>query len=271
MAAVNRCVARTIAQELVPAWRGRVFDAIEYLPGGYTHRNYKIEIDQRAYALRLVEGDAPRPRERDYLAIASAPDVLAYDERRGHLITHWIDAPLWAHAPPAPAEAGGCLARLHRQIPQGVRRYDVVAEVASLLARAGHVDSGVLARFQRLRWSPARLRGCHNDLNPWNVLHSEDGFRVLDWEVAGDNDPLFDLVGLCLGLEWREDAIAECVAGYRRAGMQLEHGAERVRCAMLAFRIREYAWAVAQLALGNCRREIEEQAATMRRLIVSET
>lgn len=266
---MNRRVAQAVAEELVPAWRGRAFDAIEYLPGGYTHRNYRVEIDESAYALRLVEGDAPRAGEREYLAVASAPDVLAYDERRGHMITHWIDAPLWAQAPPAPAEAGRCLARLHRQIPQGMRRYDVVAEIAAMLGRAGRVDSGVLARFRHLQWSPAQLRGCHNDLNPWNVLRTEDGFRTLDWEVAGDNDPLFDLVGLGLGLEWQEDALAECVDAYRRAGLPLQHGGDRLPRTILAFRLREYAWAVAQLALGNQRPEIEEQAATMRRLIVA--
>lgn len=267
--AVNKRVALAIAQELVPAWRGRAFDAIEYLPGGYTHRNYKVDIDHRAYALRLVEGDAPRAGERDYLAIAAAPDVLAYDQRRGHMVTYWIDAPLWANAPPTPAEAGRCLAQLHRQIPQGVRRYDVVAEIAALLGQAGRVDAAVLARLRRLRWLPAQLRGCHNDLNPWNVLRTKDGFRTLDWEVAGDNDPLFDLVGLGLGLEWQPDAIAECVDAYRQAGMHVRHDADRMPRTILAFRIREYAWAVAQLALGNRRPEIEEQATTMRRLIVA--
>jgi len=40
--------------------------------------------------------------------------------------------------------------------------------------------------------APQELRFCHNDLVAENILWTS-GVRFLDWEFAGDNDPLFDL------------------------------------------------------------------------------
>ncbi len=262
-----------LLHRLVPAWEGRPVAGIEYLPGGYSHRNYRIEMDAGVYALRLVERGNPRSRERCYLAIDSAPEVVAYDPQRGHLLTRWIDGPVLADAPPAVDEAGAYLADLHRSIPAGVRRYDYAAEVTALFDRArrdGRVDPVVAACFERLDWSPAQWRGCHNDLNPWNVIREERpgstgiGFRTLDWEFAGDNDPLFDLAGLCVGLGWGFEEASACLAAYQEHGAPIHDTAARLRQTLCAFRIREYAWAVAQLAAGNDRDEIRAQAETMR-------
>ena len=46
--------------------------------------------------------------------------------------------------------------------------------------------------------------------------------RTLDWESAGDNDPLFDLVGLCVGLGWGIREAQTCHAAYRRDGARIE-------------------------------------------------
>lgn len=258
---------------LVPAWASRPQPRIDYLPGGYSHRNYRVEMDGRAYALR-VAWTPPRPRERRYLAIAAAPDVVAYDKRRGHLLTRWIDGRILDSARPGPIEAGAYLADLHRQIPFGVRRYDWRAEVDALLSRALAEDAlvdaedrrataAVVDAFKRLDWRPAALVGCHNDLNPWNIIRVPRGFRTLDWETAGDNDPLFDLAGLCSGLDWHGEQALACVSEYQRHARLDDATPQRLRQTLVAFQVREYAWAAAQLAAGNHRDEIKQQAASM--------
>lgn len=264
--------AATVAGRLVPAWRERGIGAIEYLPGGYSNRNYRLVVDGAQYALRVMR-QAARPGERAYLASAAAPDVVAHDAVRGHLVTHWIAGPLLIHAPPSPAQAGAYLAALHRQVPVGVRAYDLAREMRALFAAADHPDAAVVARWERLRWTPARLVGCHNDLNPWNIVRGDAGWRTLDWEMAGDNDPLFDLAGLALGLGWDLNTAVACHAAYEAAGGHAAAEDARgdrqpLRDAMTAYRIREYAWAVAQLALGNRRPEIHDQAERMRTAVL---
>lgn len=265
--------AAAVARRLVPAWRERGFEAIEYLPGGYSNRNYRLVVDGAPYALRVMR-QPPRPGERAYLASAAAPDVVAHDAARGHLVTHWIAGPLLTHAPASPAQAGAYLAALHRQVPVGVRAYDLAGEMRALFAAADLPDSAVVARWKRLQWTPARVVGCHNDLNPWNIVRGEGQWRTLDWEMAGDNDPLFDLAGLALGLGWDLDATAACHAAYQaasgHAAAEDARGARQpLRDAMTAYRIREYAWAVAQLARGNRRPEIHDQAQRMRTAVLS--
>ena len=212
---VNETVVREILTALMPAWGSHEVQRIDYLPGGYTNRNYRIERLNQAYVLRVVERARPRGPERDYLALDIAPDVVAYDARRGHLLTRWIPGQVLADSPPSPGEAGEYLADLHARIPRGLNRYDLTREVTSMLRRARKVDSAVQACFEATAWRPATWRGCHNDLNPWNIVRVEGGketprFRTLDWESAGDNDPLFDLVGLCVGLGWGMEAALAC-------------------------------------------------------------
>ena len=268
-----------MARRLLPAWPARADCRIEYLPGGYSNRNYRLDIDGARYALRIVDGPKPRPRERQYLAVAAAPDVVGYDARTGHMLTTWIDGQILASSPPSPAEGGRYLAELHAGIPAGIRRYDYQAEIDALLADVPGPDADVVSRFRQLAWTASEQCGCHNDLNPWNVIRAspmgeagESSFRTLDWEFAGDNDRLFDLVGLGHGLQWTPVQLAVCAAAYAGTptgqARPLHATARRLEDTICAYRIREYAWAVAQIAAGNDRPEIIEQAVAMRRAIV---
>lgn len=258
----------------MPSWRHLPVADIDYLPGGYSNRNYRIVVDGAGYALRLVDAPPPRPRERRYLAIAAAPDLVAYDVQSGDMLTRWLDGATLAETPPTPAEAGVYLASLHQQIPAGVRRYDYGREIEALFGRIGRVDAGVAAAFERLDWSARECLGCHNDLNPWNVIRMHaGGFRTLDWEFAGDNDRLFDFAGLCLGLGWQAEATARCAAAYRRAsaeaGLPVQVDPARLHATVRAYQIREYAWAAAQLADGHDLPGIKAQAATTRQALLA--
>jgi len=269
-----------VAGQLLPAWPARADCRIEYLPGGYSNRNYRLDIDGARYALRIVDGARPQAGERQYLTVAAAPDVVGYDAQTGHMLTRWIDGELLAASPPSPAEGGGYLADLHAEIPSGIRRYDYQAEIETLLADAVRPDREVVSRFRRLAWSASENCGCHNDLNPWNVIRAsrtaEAGpahFRTLDWEFAGDNDRLFDLVGLGHGLQWTPEQLAACAVAYAQTpsaqARPLHVTPRRLEDTVCAYRIREYAWAAAQIGVGNDRPEIIEQAAEMRRAIVA--
>ena len=262
-----------VARQLMPSWPNGPI-RVSYLPGGYSHRNYRLDLDGARYALRIVDGAPPRPGERRYLSTSVAPDVAGYDDATGHMLTHWIDGDILADRPPSPTEAGRYLAALHSEIPTGVRRYDYATEIEALMADVADPDAAVLARFQSLAWSASEHRGCHNDLNPWNVIRTATGdgsFRTLDWEFAGDNDRVFDLVGLGLGLAWNDAQLAACAAAYAAvADRPLRLDRQRLADSVCAYRIREYAWAVGQVAVGNDRPEIRAQAATMRQALLRE-
>ncbi len=72
------------------------------------------------------------------------------------------------------------------------------------------------------------------------------------------------LVGLCVGLGWGIEEARACHDAYRRGGPGIGPTETRLRDTFRAFLIREYAWAVAQLAIGNDRDGIRAQVETSR-------
>ncbi|WP_241581556.1 thiamine kinase [Rosenbergiella nectarea] len=56
-----------------------------------------------------------------------------------------------------------------------------------------------LKRLQRLgEPRPLRLVPLHMDLHPGNIIQSEHGLRVIDWEYSADGDIALELATLCL-------------------------------------------------------------------------
>ena len=248
----------------MPAWREEPLDGLLWLSGGYSNRNWRFRVAGRDYAVRVVAVPGPRRAEAAFLEIPSAPTVVAFDQLQGHLVTEWIDAPILAHTTPLPEDAGVRIAQLHREIPAGVRRYrlgEVVDGYFERARQAGVLDARAVAAHERLSWQPKRLAGCHNDLNPWNILCTPQGWRTLDWETAGDNDPLFDVVNFCVGVDWDAAKMHTCLHAWSEAASTTPPSSNHLHRTLTAFCIREYAWAVAQLAQGNDRPEIHQQAA----------
>ena len=254
---------------LMPGWRPERIGQVSYLTGGYANDNYRFEYEGAAYALRIVRhrgGD--RESEARFLELAAAPDAVAFDTGSGDLLTRWIPGTLLAKARVPPAMAADYLRALHAEIPAGIRRYDPREAIRHDLARAAAVSPVAATALERLDWTPANVAGCHNDLNPWNILRTDQGWRTLDWEFAGDNDPLFDLVCLGRGLGYGDAALASLAAAcYGPGGV----APARLLHTRIVFELREYAWAARQVALGNDRAEIRAQAtaseATLRVLL----
>ena len=260
-----RRMMATIAR-LAPSWPAERVRNARHLPGGYANDNYRFDLDGDAFVVRVprtpgfgVSGLSPgagRSAERRYLGLGAAPRLVALDALGGAMITRFIKGPSLAAAPPPPTQAGAWLRSLHAAIPSGVRGYDPIAAAHEDLASIEDVAPAAAAALRR-GWQPAERRGCHNDLNPWNVVRAAGGWRTLDWELAGDNDPLFDVVALAHGLGYEGVALQALLRAYYATPPP----AARVRDAQIAFQLREYAWARRQARLGNGRREVREQAA----------
>ena len=255
-----------VIARLVPSWPADHIRNVRHLPGGYANDNYRFDLDGDTFVVRVprtrglgVSGLSPgagRSAERRYSGLGAAPGLVALDALSGAMITRFIKGPSLAAAPPPPTQAGIWLRSLHAAIPSGVRGYDPIAAARADLAAVEDV-APVAAAALRRGWQPVERRGCHNDLNPWNVVRAAGGWRTLDWELAGDNDPLFDVVALAHGLGYEGVTLQALLRAYHR----VPPTAARVRDAQIAFQLREYAWARRQERLGNGRWEVREQAA----------
>lgn len=247
--------ALAVIARLRPDWAGRASN-LAYLPGGYSNANYRFSIDDCDYVVRIGGKRVARDAEIEYLQRGLGPNLVAFDAA-GAMITEWVDGRLLIDEPPSPQQAGRYIASLHERIPMGVRRYDYWQVVAGYMALAEHIDPVAQAAFER-HWQGAALTGCHNDLNPWNIIRDRGDWHTLDWEFAGDNDPLFDLVAFCAHLGWGESDTWSCLRAYGGDWSEEHFIATRE-----AFWLREYAWAMSEMAQGNAREEVRSQADDM--------
>ena len=250
-------VAETILR-LMPAWRAGRIARITYLTGGYANDNYRFEYDGETFVVRVVRGPSiPRHAEMRYLELPIAPRVIAADRLRGDLITCWIEGTLLADSPAAPNEAASYVKELHDIVPRGIRRYDPIRIVRDY-ARDAPLAAVAATALRQIDWQMEATAGCHNDLNPWNVMRCGHSWRTLDWEFAGDNDPLFDLVGLGYGMSYSDHDLDALIAGYYRD----RPSDRRLLDMRILYLLREHVWAARQVHLGNTRDEVAAQAVT---------
>lgn len=260
-------------KRLRPQWQIEDVAGVELLEGGYTNDNYALTYRDSDYVLRLTK-PSPLTIDRTFekrllagpIALLTAP-LVAYSLPEGHMLTRRVAGPLLVETKPDRMALAQYLARLHLRIPPLGRRYDLVATIGRDLRIAAQLGENpppwIAKEHESLSRAALQVRPCHNDLNPWNVVVSAtDPARwcTLDWEIAGDNDPLFDLICLTEGLGWSVDESDALMDAY----LELIESSRapttpQRRTIRKAYLLREYAWALAQLSSGNRRIEIEAQ------------
>jgi thiamine kinase-like enzyme len=202
--------------------------------GGLTNRNYRIEVnhDDR-YVLRIPgEGTSEyiNRANEEVAARASAAagvnaEVVFFDARDGLMVTRLVDdartmTPEGFQDLAAIARAGEIFRQLHQTsqpFSTEFRLFDMIDEYKTLLASkhatlpdgyAGVQELGTLARLA-LQRQPAPLVASHCDPLCENFLDTGSRMYLIDYEYAGNNDPMWDLGDLSVegGFTAEQDSI----------------------------------------------------------------
>jgi hypothetical protein len=154
-----------------------------------------------------------------------APPVIHLDTARGAVVSAFVAdrgfAPFIMN--PATRDAaldllGATLAKVHAlPLPPGAQPIDPRAVLPTLAlpdrpALAAEVTARVLAETP-----PPADRApvlSHNDVNPSNLVYDGERILLLDWDVAGANDPLYDLATIALFLRLDDAACARLLAAH---------------------------------------------------------
>ena len=201
------------------------FDSIlDFYPlqGGYSTRVFQFSSNHKKYVLRILP---KREQENDNFfreisaSVANshlriAPHIYATDQKNGIILMEYIEhrmsmAQLLLQKP---LEGIDTLAKLIKKMHTkkmsfSMEKTCMYQRIRKTMAHLPQLtltkNLKVLLNFvDSLEEDQAQiLCPSHNDLNPNNILVATDHtLKLIDWEMAGANDPFYDLATLCVFL-----------------------------------------------------------------------
>jgi thiamine kinase-like enzyme len=200
----------------VPTFAGATDLATSRL-AGLTNVNHLVAVGDDRYVLRLP-GDGTSEyinRADEEVAARSAAEadvnaeVIFFDPSDGLMVTRFVDGAATMNAElfkdlGAVARAGHAFHRLHTTATAFASKFalfPMIDEYKSLLASkgarlpVGYDDVQLQAEVVRsaLEAAPAEVAPCHCDPLCENFLDTGERMFIIDYEYAGNNDPMWDL------------------------------------------------------------------------------
>ena len=251
-------------------WPGSV-RSLEPLGGGITNRNFKVTLQGgEQVVLRIGGKDTEllgidrydeQAATRRAAEAGLAPDVIAFVEPEGYLVTRFVDGhPVSAEElrrPEALRDIAGSLRRFHDG-PPIPGRFDAFRVVEAYHATAAGRGIGSPAEYTRAKEVAGRieqargvqqLRPCHNDLLNANFIHDGSRLWIVDWEYAGMGDRFFDLANFSVNHELSDDENAEFLRAY--FGELRDEDVRALTLMRFMSDFREAMWGVVQQAVSE--------------------
>jgi thiamine kinase len=192
--------------------------SVERLGSGLVNETYRVARGAGLYSMRVPAQNSldlglDRAWERRVLERATAagiaPIVECYEPRRGILVSRWVEGGAWTAEQVVRPENIEKIAQLAQRIhslplPEAARMMrpaSWIAHYRQALIRYGAdahpaLQSLLEARLAALAQLPPHAPVlCHSDLHAQNLVASDHGLVLLDWEYAHVSEPFWDLAG----------------------------------------------------------------------------
>jgi len=217
--AVSSTIAPAEALSRIPGWNGKAATWRE-LKGGLTNRTYLVECADESFVLRL---DAAHTRvfnpdrfgeveiQKQAAAAGLAPELIFADANSGILLSRYVPGRSWDASDLDDNKNLEALADLLRRV-HDLPASGILFDPNSVAKRyAGNLKTHHGLHEIALRCAEIiadipmseKFRCCHNDVVAANII-ADPALKLLDWEYACDNDPMFDLASL-IGFHDLED------------------------------------------------------------------
>ena len=194
---------------------------------------YRVDAGGRAFVLKISEAgelDAWSRQlaiRKNAAAAGLAPAVVHADEERRAVVSVFVvdrSFPALYLDPRTRDDAlvllGRTLRRVHA-LPLPDAPVQDPREILGVLwgklagfAVPGFVGDAIRRAIDEQPPAHGVIALCHNDVNPTNLVYDGDRLMLLDWEVAGANDPVYDLAAIALFLRMDDDACKKLVAAH---------------------------------------------------------
>lgn len=264
----------------IPLWRDAMDLKVSFLSGGITNRNYRVDVDDASFVLRLsgektelLGIDREHECRAQHVAAEAgiAPEVIDFLRPEGYLITRFIEGrsipPEELRQPANLQHVAGLLRTMHGmpEIPGRFNSFQVVRDYMRVardhqIAFPPNFDE----RLQRMNEAEAALgaralplRPCHNDLLNANFLLG-DRLYILDWEYAGMGDIFFDLANLSSNHELTADEEGLLLEGH--FGEVRPHHVAHLNIMKVMSDFREAMWGLVQLGISTLEFDFRDYA-----------
>jgi thiamine kinase-like enzyme len=184
---------------------------------GLTNRNYRVAIGGERFVLRIPGEGTSEYIDRRHEAVAARiaaeagvnAEVLFFDETDGLMLTRFIEGALTMNGERfkdlgAVTRAAQAFRLMHDCGKSFVTEFNLFQKMDEYLDYLRKKDARIpdgYADVQReagavraaLNARPAALKPCHCDPLAENFLDTGQRIFIIDWEYAGNNDPMWDL------------------------------------------------------------------------------
>lgn len=193
------------------------------LKKGLTNKNYLLEMNNETYVLRVPQADSAHivNRHNETMALQAVQDsgidveTIYYDEASGYKVTVYLPDALTYQECNDPNKIERT-AQLMKKFHSLNKTIDADFEPIALLKQyQSHIQSPlydlsdyshVVDKIQHLN-NPKIL--CHNDWVDGNILFAGNKTYLIDYEYAGNNDPLFDVMSFISENQINDPALRE--------------------------------------------------------------
>lgn len=211
---------------------------VEPLPGGAAHKNYLVRVADRRCVVKIWNAfweslDVLPPAATildntlrasrmgvgaTVIAVCKESSGIALEFLHGSQPTLATDPDTLDHLIPA-------LRTLHTSAERFTHDVDPFDHVRTLLAtaRGQHyvvpiglpaVERALVEIEEVLDLRPAEFVPCHNDLWDANVIVDDSGYRLIDWDLAGNTDAAYELGFLAAYNGFDRDRTRELTSRY---------------------------------------------------------
>src|SRR5262249_46445610 len=205
---------------------------------GLTNRNYTITSGSEQFVLRIPGEGTSEYINRRHEAVAARiaaeagvnAEVLFFDDNDGLMLTRFVDGAVTLNGERfkdlgAVSRAAQAFRRMHdcgRSFATAFDLFQKMDEYLDYLRRKqaripdGYAEVQTEAEAVRavLSARPAALRPCHCDPLAENFLDTGARIFIIDWEYAGNNDPMWDLGDVSVEAGFGADQDAALLRAY---------------------------------------------------------
>ena len=203
-----------------------------------TNESFKVSVDGKDYVLRIagqgteeyIDREVEEHAARVAAQIGVGAPLVHCDRKSGIQVTKFIEnsSPMDADIlgdPQALKLAASAFRMLHTCGASFLDRFDNFEKMDEYLhvlrrhdARLpdGYFEAKAEAEAVRQALTEANiaLAPCHNDPLPENLVYTGERVYIVDWEYAGNNDPMWDLADLSVETDFNEQQDAILLDAY---------------------------------------------------------